>query len=46
GHASGVLAVGAEAERADGRWRITRVAVSRSARRLMTGMVHPAPDAA
>ncbi|MFC4299333.1 2-methylaconitate cis-trans isomerase PrpF [Castellaniella hirudinis] len=45
GHASGVLAVGAEAERADGRWRITQVAVSRSARRLMTGMVHPAPDA-
>lgn len=44
GHASGILAVGAEAERAAaGGWRISKVVVSRSARRLMTGVVHPAP---
>ncbi len=43
GHASGILAAGAEAERAEGGWRISKVVASRSARRLMTGMVHPAP---
>ncbi|GAB3377046.1 2-methylaconitate cis-trans isomerase PrpF family protein [Azotobacter armeniacus] len=39
GHASGVLAVGAEARQSDGTWRITRVVMSRSARRLMEGKV-------
>lgn len=37
------LAAGAEAERTEGGWRIAKVVASRSARRLMTGMVHPAP---
>ena len=43
GHAAGILAGGAEAARTEGGWRITKVVASRSARRLMTGVVHPAP---
>ena len=45
GHPSGLLAVGAEAVRREGRWTISKVIVSRSARRLMEGWVRlPAPD--
>jgi hypothetical protein len=33
------MSVGAEAEARDGRWVVTRVAMSRSARRLMEGWV-------
>ncbi|WP_226469353.1 2-methylaconitate cis-trans isomerase PrpF [Luteimonas panaciterrae] len=39
GHPSGMLEVGAQAIEQDGAWRITQVAVSRSARRLMEGVV-------
>ena len=39
GHPSGTLAVGAEVRRVDGRWIVSRVIVSRSARRLMEGWV-------
>jgi hypothetical protein len=39
GHPSGVMSVGAEAEARGGRWVVTRVAMSRSARRLMEGWV-------
>jgi probable AcnD-accessory protein PrpF len=39
GHASGCLRVGAEARQRDGRWEVTKVTLSRSARRLMTGTV-------
>ena len=40
GHASGAIEVGAQAERApEGHWRIRRVSLSRSARRLMVGAV-------
>lgn len=46
GHASGILTAGAEARCTDGGWRISKVVTSRSARRLMTGVVHPAPMAA
>ena len=39
GHPSGVTTVGAEAEVQDGEWVVTRVMISRSARRLMEGHV-------
>jgi 2-methylaconitate isomerase len=39
GHPSGSLAVGAEAQLRDGSWAVTKVAMSRSARRLMEGFV-------
>lgn len=39
GHPSGTLAVGAEAEERDGRWVVSKVTMSRSARRLMEGVV-------
>jgi 2-methylaconitate isomerase len=39
GHASGSLAVGAEAAQQDGSWTVTKVVMSRSARRLMEGFV-------
>jgi 2-methylaconitate isomerase len=44
GHPSVSLSVGAEAEEADGAWRVRKVLMSRSARRLMEGWVRvPAP---
>lgn len=39
GHPSGVLAVGAAAEAQGESWRVTKVVMSRSARRLMEGFV-------
>jgi hypothetical protein len=39
GHPSGVMSVGAEAVARDGRWVVSKVAMSRSARRLMEGWV-------
>ena len=39
GHPSGVMSVGAEAVAHGGRWIVTKVAMSRSARRLMEGWV-------
>ena len=39
GHPSGVLNVGAEAREKDGQWAVTKVMMSRSARRLMEGWV-------
>ena len=39
GHPSGTMTVGAEAALLDGRWTVTRVSMSRSARRLMEGVV-------
>jgi probable AcnD-accessory protein PrpF len=39
GHPSGVLAVGAEAVREGDGWRVAKVVMSRSARRLMEGFV-------
>lgn len=39
GHASGSLRVGAEAQQAKGEWVVTKVTMSRSARRLMAGTV-------
>jgi 2-methylaconitate cis-trans-isomerase PrpF len=39
GHPSGVLNVGAEAVENDGQWAVTKVMMSRSARRLMEGWV-------
>jgi 2-methylaconitate isomerase len=39
GHPSGILRVGAEATQTDGGWRIAKVTMSRSARRLMEGWV-------
>ncbi len=39
GHPSGTLSVGAEAYEANGTWVVTKVLVSRSARRLMEGWV-------
>ena len=47
GHASGTLAVGAEAAKRGGEWRVTRAVMSRSARRLMEGWVRvPPPEIA
>jgi probable AcnD-accessory protein PrpF len=39
GHPSGTMAVGAEAVERDGTWVVTKAIMSRSARRLMQGMV-------
>ncbi|MEW6267152.1 MAG: 2-methylaconitate cis-trans isomerase PrpF [Thermodesulfobacteriota bacterium] len=39
GHPSGVLCVGAEAHETNGQWVVTKVLMSRSARRLMEGWV-------
>ena len=39
GHPSGVLNVGAEAREENGQWTVTKVMMSRSARRLMEGWV-------
>ena len=39
GHPSGSLSVGAEAAEADGQWTVSKVLMSRSARRLMEGWV-------
>jgi 2-methylaconitate isomerase len=39
GHPSGSLAVGAQAQLRDGDWAVTKVVMSRSARRLMEGYV-------
>jgi 2-methylaconitate cis-trans-isomerase PrpF len=45
GHPSGILPVGAEAACCDGRWQVTKVVMSRSARRLMEGFVRvPRPS--
>jgi 2-methylaconitate cis-trans-isomerase PrpF len=44
GHASGSMRVGAEAEEIDGAWRVTKVVLSRSARRLMEGSVFVPAD--
>jgi probable AcnD-accessory protein PrpF len=44
GHASGSMRVGAVAEDANGAWRVTKVVVSRSARRLMEGSVFVPAD--
>jgi probable AcnD-accessory protein PrpF len=44
GHPSGILSVGAEAREEAGQWAVTKVMMSRSARRLMEGWVRvPAP---
>ncbi len=40
GHVSGVLAVGAVVDQRDGKWRVDRAVMSRSARRLMDGTVY------
>jgi probable AcnD-accessory protein PrpF len=40
GHVSGTLAVGAVTTQRDGTWVMERAVMSRSARRLMTGLVH------
>lgn len=40
GHPSGVMAVGARAERRGDAWVVTKAIMSRSARRLMSGSVH------
>ena len=45
GHASGILTVGAQAQQTETGWHISKVVTSRSARRLMTGEVFPAPQA-
>lgn len=39
GHPSGTLAVGVQAARQDGEWVVTKVIMSRSARRLMEGWI-------
>ena len=44
GHPSGTLSVGAEAREQDGQWTVSKVMMSRSARRLMDGWVR-VPDA-
>ncbi len=46
GHPSGTLTVGAQAGEVGGRWTITRVSMSRSARRIMEGWVRVPADAA
>jgi len=43
GHPSGTLNVGAEAREENGQWMVTKVKMSRSARRLMEGWVR-VPD--
>ena len=44
GHPSGRLRVGAEAEQVDGKWRVKKVSMSRSARVLMEGFVRVPGD--
>jgi probable AcnD-accessory protein PrpF len=44
GHPSGTLRVGAEAELADGQWKVTKAVMSRSARVLMEGWVRVPGD--
>jgi 2-methylaconitate cis-trans-isomerase PrpF len=44
GHPSGTLRVGASVERVDGRWTVTKAAMSRSARVLMEGAVRVPQD--
>ncbi|RZL42057.1 MAG: 2-methylaconitate cis-trans isomerase PrpF [Variovorax sp.] len=44
GHPSGTLRVGAEAERVDGQWVVTKALMSRSARVLMEGRVRVPGD--
>jgi probable AcnD-accessory protein PrpF len=39
GHTAGTLSVGAEAKQIDGEWKVTKALMSRSARRLMEGVV-------
>jgi 2-methylaconitate cis-trans-isomerase PrpF len=39
GHPSGALTVGAEAHEQEGGWQVSKVSMSRSARRLMEGAV-------
>jgi probable AcnD-accessory protein PrpF len=39
GHPSGTIAVGAEVSRENGKWKVARAVMSRSARRLMEGWV-------
>ncbi len=47
GHPSGTLAVGAEAVKEGGQWKVTKAVMSRSARRLMEGWVRvPSPEIA
>lgn len=46
GHPSGTLRVGAEAQSIDGKWRVTKALMSRSARVLMEGWVRVPVDAA
>jgi hypothetical protein len=43
GHPSGMLSVGADVVRSDDRWWVSKVTLSRSARRLMEGWVY-VPD--
>jgi probable AcnD-accessory protein PrpF len=43
GHPSGTLSVGAEAAEAGGQWTVTKVLLSRTARRLMEGWVRVPP---
>ena len=43
GHPSGTLSVGAEAVETDGQWAVKKVVMSRSARRLMEGLVRVPP---
>ncbi|MBJ9974241.1 2-methylaconitate cis-trans isomerase PrpF [Pseudomonas sp. S75] len=44
GHPSGTLKVGAEAQRVDGQWTVTKAIMSRSARVLMEGWVRVPAD--
>ena len=44
GHPSGTLSVGAEAREQDGQWAVSKVMMSRSARRLMEGWVRVPED--
>ena len=44
GHPSGTLRVGAQAERKDGQWQVTKALMSRSARVLMEGWVRVPGD--
>ncbi|MDN0082886.1 2-methylaconitate cis-trans isomerase PrpF, partial [Crenobacter sp. SG2305] len=44
GHPSGTLRVGAEAQRVDGQWTVTKAVMSRSARVLMEGWVRVPGD--
>jgi 2-methylaconitate cis-trans-isomerase PrpF len=46
GHPSGTLRVGAEAALVDGRWKVTKAMMSRSARVLMEGWVRVPGDVA